>query len=345
MLTTGLGNKYGHLRRWRVWSLGLVIVGGVFWSGAYWRAPHHVGPAARPAAAPARAVRWRFAFVGDTHADFALADRLFAAMAAEQPRFVIHLGDMVDNGSDPDQWRRLHELVARHRLRLLPVVGNHDVDRQLADQGASVLRKQFDRVGPAYYVDSSDDVDIVALNSEQSLVPGTAQANWLHEVLARTARVRVVCLHRPVVTCSRRDGPQVWWRRMCLHAPLRDHGVLLVLSGHNHSYERSCPLDGVTYIVSGGGAPNTYAAGKRRASTAQLAAGQQHYGVVEVTDHALVVRVRTLDGQLLDSFELPRLADTLPVVASEMPAGRVLNVGVMAPEVANRLCQTQQLAR
>ncbi len=32
------------------------------------------------------------------------------------------------------------------------------------------------------------------------------------------------------------------------------HGVQLVLSGHDHDYQRSVPIGGVTYVVSGAGA-------------------------------------------------------------------------------------------
>jgi hypothetical protein len=75
------------------------------------------------------------------------------------------------------------------------------------------------------------------------------------------------------------------------------HGVQLVLSGHDHDYQRSRPRNGVTYVVSGG------AAGARRTGADSFTAvsfGWHH--VVEVGAYAdrLVVRAVNPDLRVAD---------------------------------------------
>ena len=44
-------------------------------------------------------------------------------------------------------------------------------------------------------------------------------------------------------------------------------GVDLVFSGHDHAYERTAPIGGVIYVVSGGGGKELYPAGKSEWTT------------------------------------------------------------------------------
>jgi 2',3'-cyclic-nucleotide 2'-phosphodiesterase (5'-nucleotidase family) len=46
-------------------------------------------------------------------------------------------------------------------------------------------------------------------------------------------------------------------RQQTLEPILRRHHVDLVLAGHDHHYERTHPIDGITYVVSGGGCKTT----------------------------------------------------------------------------------------
>ncbi len=81
--------------------------------------------------------------------------------------------------------------------------------------------------------------------------------------------------------------------------------AVCVLTGHNHYYERTKPLDGVTYLVSGGGTANQYATESPDARTAKFVSGRSHYGLVdEFADH-LAVRIVDLEGAMFDEFDLP----------------------------------------
>jgi hypothetical protein len=79
--------------------------------------------------------------------------------------------------------------------------------------------------------------------------------------------------------------------------------VQLVLSGHDHDYQRSVPIDGVTYVVSG-------AAGRpRRTGTAPFTAvswAWLHAVELAVWSDRLVVRAVGRDGRVADEAVLRR---------------------------------------
>ena len=70
------------------------------------------------------------------------------------------------------------------------------------------------------------------------------------------------------------------------------HGVQLVLSGHDHDYQRSVPINGVTYVVTGG------AAGTRRTGEADFTAvsfSWHHFVELAVFPDRLVLRAINQD--------------------------------------------------
>ncbi len=247
---------------------------------------------------------WSFGFVGDTHAGHETTDRIFARLGEANLEFVVHLGDLVDRGDSDEQWEYVLGEAARRRLRLMPVVGNHDKERCYDDRGEIRFRQYFAHLPRTFYHFRHRDLNFVILNSERLPLPGTEQAKFLKWELARHPGPTVVCQHRPVFTASNRDWANMYLFRLWTHGALKNSDATLVLTGHNHYYERSKPLDGITYVVSGGGAPNLYAAAKPKAQTASFTAGKNHYGLVDVYADHLAVRVLDLDDQVIDEFDV-----------------------------------------
>ena len=88
-----------------------------------------------------------------------------------------------------------------------------------------------------------------------------------------------------------------------------EHGVQLVLAGHNHMYERFVPLksgvpasDGITYVTTGGGGASLYGAGTNKNLVAVESVN--HFMVVEAD--ACELRARAIDssGKEIDTFTL-----------------------------------------
>jgi hypothetical protein len=80
----------------------------------------------------------------------------------------------------------------------------------------------------------------------------------------------------------------------------RRFGVELVVAGHDHNYERTRPIHGTTYVVSGSaGAPIRPV--KPRWFTAR-ARTEPHYVLVDVETDRMVLRAVNLRGDTFDSF-------------------------------------------
>lgn len=249
---------------------------------------------------------WSFGFVGDTHHGMTngVTEPILEKLAAAKVEFVLHLGDQVDFGESEQQWRDWIALARKHRLRVLPVVGNHDVLPNYRDHGEITFRRRLPYLPGTYYHARHRGLNFIMLNSEQSLAPLGAQRHFLRTELAARPGNTIVCLHRPAFTCGERDWANKYLRQLWLHSAIADSDALLVLSGHNHYYDRTHPLDGIVYITSGGGTANVYAAETPGAQTAKFVAGKPHYGLVDVYANRLDFSVYDLDGERLDRFEL-----------------------------------------
>jgi acid phosphatase len=147
-------------------------------------------------------------------------------------------------------WKESFNWLEAAGVRIAGTLGNHDVR---VDGG----RYEFPHLGMRrrYHTRTSGDVQLLLLDSNRV---DQAQTVWLRRTLQESlARWKVAVFHHPAYTCGTyRSHPAVvrsW-------VPLFErYGVRLVLSGHDHNYQRFAARNGVTYVVHGGGTPNLYA--------------------------------------------------------------------------------------
>ena len=163
-------------------------------------------------------------------------------------------------------------------------------DRQLARLGAPG-RFYARRVGPAL---------IVALDSTRADDP--AQLRWLRRTLdGSSARWKIGALHHPPYSAGV-HGSDGAVRRHLVPA-LRRAGVRLVLAGHDHDYQRSRPIDGVTYVVSGGAAKLRPTG---RADFTAYAASTRHFVDLQISRDRLRLLAVAQDGRVFDAATLRR---------------------------------------
>lgn len=190
-------------------------------------------------------------------------------------------------------------------VRFEIAVGNHDGELFLGDERLEEVERTLDLLGtPArYYQTSHGPVDFFYLDSVAMVRRDAAalrQVAWLDAALTGAGSTwRIVCLHHPVHS-SGRHGPHPVLREL-LEPVLVRHGVDLVLSGHDHHYERTVPIDGVTYVVSGAGCkltpvdPEPFTA---------FAVSTLQFLRLHATRERLRVRSIGADGALLDEVVL-----------------------------------------
>lgn len=134
-----------------------------------------------------------------------------------------------------------HPTWGRHRARTRPSPGNHEYETP----GASGYFDYFGtRAGPrglGYYGYTVGSWHIIALNSELPVHAGSAQVEWLREELSSSNRQCTAAYwHRPRFSSGMYgDDPSMGELWRTLHEFRAD----VVITGHEHSYERFAPLD------------------------------------------------------------------------------------------------------
>jgi 3',5'-cyclic AMP phosphodiesterase CpdA len=192
--------------------------------------------------------------------DFGVGGRSQQTLGAAVRRFEAHnpaawlitVGDN-DYTEDPAafrrNWRSSFGWTTRAGVRVAGVLGNHDVRVQggAYEYGALGMPRR-------YYRRASGPVELYLLDSNSV---DDAQTSWLRRSLARSkARWRIAAFHHPAFTCGMyTSSPEVVARWVPLFQRYR---VRLVLSGHDHNYQRFAPRRGVRYVVHGGGSAAHY---------------------------------------------------------------------------------------
>lgn len=186
---------------------------------------------------------------GDVSAPSLGAQQLTADLVLrERPDAVLLLGDaQYPDGSAEDFAKFYAPTWGRFRALTYPTPGNHEYK---SGSAAAYFDYFGERAGdPAKGYRSFDlgDWHVVALNTNHdcqhvACEDGSAQVKWLEEDLAKTTKRCVLAYwHHPRFNSgSHGDFPRAraFWR------VLEQHGVELVLHGHEHLYERMGPMNG-----------------------------------------------------------------------------------------------------
>jgi 3',5'-cyclic AMP phosphodiesterase CpdA len=196
-----------------------------------------------------------FAAVGDSGTgrkpQFQVAAQMEAVRQSAGFDMVLMLGDNVYGSKRVTDLQSLYRLTFDEPYKPLldagvkfyASLGNHDA---LAERDYP----PFNMEGRRYYSFERENVTFVALDSNAM---DDDQLAWLTDTLGRATTLwKIVFLHHPLYSSARTHGSDVPLRRQ-LEPILVRHGVQVVLSGHDHVYERTTPQNGVVYFVSGAG--------------------------------------------------------------------------------------------
>lgn len=277
--------------------LGLGIVGGT--------ATPSPGLSRTPVPAVSTAIDTRIAIAGDTGTgpDSAIEATVQTMLDQGRQRSydgLVLLGDLIYPEGDADQAQnRITDVfapVTSGGARLVPVLGNHDyMSEEQSDILTEVGRER------TWYVDQVGIVRILVLDTEQ--VDNPSQTAWLQETLASPtdAAWTIVAMHKPAYSAGFHGSDE---RIQQQWVPLfEQYDVALVLAGHDHDYQRSTPIDGVTYMVSGGAATLRPTG---REDFTEVSTSTRHYVDLLAEDDRLTLRAIDQSGMLFDSLELPR---------------------------------------
>ncbi len=165
-----------------------------------------------------------------------------AALHADPNSTAITLGDNTyPNGTQAEFTDCYEPTWGRFKQRTRPSPGNHDY----LTENASGYYDYFGAIaGPdrrGYYSYDIAGWHIVSLNSNIDAEESSAQIKWLREdLLSHPARCTIAYWHHPLFTSGRRGNNlkmKAAWQM------LQKSGAEIILSGHDHHYERFAPQD------------------------------------------------------------------------------------------------------
>jgi len=264
---------------------------------------------------PATPGSWKFSALGDYGGGHSPQDEIARNVARGNPKLLITLGDNVYYEGLESEFEKKWDPAnmfgdLRRDFPVRPSLGNHDVRRE--PDGVPYFDRFPELNNARFYSFNEGGVHFVALNSTESLAHGTPQAKWLEKDLAgSTSDWNVLYLHHPIFPgAPGHKNPNAGYL-----APLiAKYGVDLILSGHEHNYQRSTPLNsaGALEIISGGGGQSLHPF--RTKQPAHNAYRDVDFGhvEVEVTGDRLVGRYVVRDGSVRDSWVIPNATPYVP---------------------------------
>ncbi|PPK64707.1 DNRLRE domain-containing protein [Actinokineospora auranticolor] len=180
----------------------------------------------------------------------------------------------------------------RHKARTRPSPGNHDYNTSGATGYYGYFGAQAGTSGLGYYSYDLGNWHVVSLNSEISKSVGSPQEVWLRQDLAaNTKPCTLAYWHKPRFTSGSNHAPDS--STGPLVQALYDNNAEVIVTGHNHQYERFAPMNpsgtadatrGIRHFVAGMGGAGFYGFGTIQPNSE--ARNSNTHGVLKFTLHA-----------------------------------------------------------
>ncbi len=193
----------------------------------------------------------RFGIIGDTgtgtQKQHQLADVMLEYRKAFPFEFVLMMGDNMYGGESPKDYKLKFEDVYRPlldmKVKFYASLGNHD-------EPAQRFYEYFNMDGKEYYRFTKGNAAFYALNSNYL---DKKQLQWLESELVKdTSEWKICFFHHPPYSSGGKHGSDKQLREV-VEPIFVKYGVNLVLTGHDHFYERVKPQKGIYYFVIGAG--------------------------------------------------------------------------------------------
>ncbi|MBM7567035.1 S-layer homology domain-containing protein [Paenibacillus sacheonensis] len=206
---------------------------------------------------------FKISLIPDTQGN-AFTDKLFAKVAADDSSLVLHMGDIVDDGSQ-GQYDDASNFVDKYfgnadSKPFFVLAGNHEAFQNTLD----IYYKKFG--SPTMHFDYGDTL-VIMLNSAyiQSItLSDSTQFHWLEEVLKKNTKKNIIVLDHVITrdafgTKHEMDPNDAARYESILSDYKLEHPDTDIYSifGHLHSLQ-SWEVGGVKYIITGNGADKTY---------------------------------------------------------------------------------------
>jgi len=194
-------------------------------------------------------------------------------IAIRQPAFLVHLGDLVFNGSKQNHWQRFDSIIEplnQRTIPIFPVLGNHEYWGNNIQADRNVVHRFPILQDQTWYAHQYQQLGLIWLNSnrtELSRHEWSQQLDWLDTTVTAfdaqdDIKALVVFTHHAPFTNSPVVNPNLHVRRDFVGRFCESKKAGVMMTGHAHGYERfsgdvhaTCDERVIFMITAGGGGP------------------------------------------------------------------------------------------
>jgi 3',5'-cyclic AMP phosphodiesterase CpdA len=287
------------------------------------RAQAPAAPAAPALPFPRKDGSVRFLVVGDTgrgdKGQYATAREMLAMRAQFPYEFAVMLGDNIYGSDAPADFTKKFETPYKPLMdagvKFYGSLGNHDNPNQRS-------YALFNMNGQRYYTfrASAGGVAKIAAGGVRFFALDTnylskEQIDWIDKELGSSSSDWKICyFHHPLYSSGRTHGSALETRAV-LEPIFLKHNVSVVLTGHDHIYERIKPQGGIYHFVVGSSGSLRKGDFAGAPFTAKGYDRDYVFMMVEIAGDEFYFAAISRTGEVIDSGALPRPAKAAPATA------------------------------
>lgn len=222
------------------------------------------------------------------------------AVRLHNPDLILQLGDLIERPTQ-QAWSRMAITFdsVDTVIPLIAVLGNHDYLKGLDPEPdirtywafPYFADKSADRPAVAQICLVKDTLDLFIIDSNRSIIDLYRQSAWLNHALAEsTARRKLLLTHHPLR--SSKSALNNLFVRLAFDGLVRQYGIDLVLSGHEHTYLHT--EEPYHQIITNFSGKNYQARGAKG----------RHYLIIRREANSLIIKAYDADDRETESFSI-----------------------------------------
>ena len=226
--------------------------------------------------------------------------KIVSQITKADPVKVFHTGDMVNDGNNTALWQEFDQITAPIFERLFPALGNHEKNSSNYYDNFTLPNNE------RWYSIKTDYIYFIVLDSNIAFSEGSEQMLWLASELARAKEsdkfIAVVLHHPPYSSSKHANDSNTLKIQSDLVPVLERNGVSIVLSGHDHVYER-LEKSGIAYIIAGASGAPLYE--KTQSSEYEkFFVSKNNFVLLNASKSLIQMQAFDENGELVDSSEI-----------------------------------------
>jgi len=257
--------------------------------------------------APSSAAQFTFVVYGDTRTRHDVHRNVIQGVIKyADPDFVMHTGDLVENGTDTSLWPIFFD-AERELLRkaaIFPALGNHERHANNYYDYMNAKPYYSFNWGSAHFAVIDSDLGNVGTTQAEKEAFWQEQMRWLEDDLekAQKSDFRFVFAHHPPMTAVKRrqgDNPHM----TALEPLFKKYRLAAGFFGHDHNYQHYLK-DGIHYFVTGGGGAPLYDVDAAPAGITQKVESTENFVVVKMDGKKAHIEAKRPNGSTIDVTDL-----------------------------------------